>query len=301
MLIKDLLVEAKSELLKFIGDTTAGMALGKIIHTHARVNSDQTPTPVKASSTIKFLQGPKWYQQMFKNNRVYILQGSSGWAAIYRRKDIGYVTRAQVELAISNDQGTRVDSDIINTVKKNGEGSLTGMLEKEIGTVQKSFWIDNHPYSRMSSDNLKISKRTDQSPYTATPGVTRKFRPLANIENPLYERIKILIPSMVTDLKRQIRKEVRQGGLEPKVELREIFDALDYFAEDKSYLSFDIVKQLGGHSIYGLWEITAKNAMKKFKLDQYSKNLTVQQVSQVFNLAKSKFIDNIIKGLFVKP
>jgi hypothetical protein len=297
MKIFEVLTENKSEFLKFIGDTNAGMALGKIIHNHARVNSDQTPTPVKVSSTMKFLEGPKWYAQMFAKGRIYILQGEKGWAALYRRKDLLIDSRAQVELAVSTDSGTRVDSDIINTVSKEGPGSLPAMLTNEIGVIQKTYWIENSYYSRASSDDLKRQQRTSQSPYHR-PNVTREFKPLSNTDKPLFERVKILIPSMVIDLKRQIRKSARQG-LEPKVDLIVISDALDSFAEDRFYGSTAIWDALG--SFNEVWGRAMNSAVRKFKISQYSSDLTVQQVMQVFNYAKSKFIDTVIKKLFVKP
>lgn len=299
MKIFEVLTENKSEFLKFIGDTNAGMALGKLIHSNARVNSDQMPTPVKVSSTIKFLQGPKWYQQMFKNNRVYILQGSSGWAAIYRPKDMGYVTRAQVELAISNDQGTRIDSDIINTVNQAGEGSLTGMLEKEIGTIQKSFWIGNHPYSRMSSDELKRLQRTSQSRYNR-PNITNTFNPPIGYNNIASERVKSLVPTMVIDIKRELRQAVRRGQLEPlpDISMEDLFDSLDEFAEDKVSYIGRINKALGGLSLLSVWVDSVERALKKLKLHTYSKNLNPRDVVEVFKNAKARFRKEVIKSFF---
>lgn len=304
MQIIELLTEAKSELLKFIGDTDAGMALGKIIHNHARVNSNQTPTPVKTSSTIKFLKGPKWHQQMFAKSRIYILQGSDGWAALYRLKDQGYVTRAQVELAVSNDRGTRIDSDIINTVANAGEGSLPDLLEKEIGTIQKSYWIENFYTSRYSSDQLKVSKRTDQSPHTLTPRVTRPFKPLIGSSQFIKERVKILIPSMVVEIKREIRKSVRQGSLEPieNLDIIELFDALDALAEDRAFWIKSTKNRFpGGASIYHLWVEIIDKVLKKKKISTYSKENPVQEVAEVFKLARDKFRKELIKMFFTKP
>ena len=304
MKITEVLVEHKSEFLKFIGDTNAGMALGKTIHSNARVTSDQTPTPVRVSSTMKFLEGPKWYAQMFAKSRIYILQGSSGWAAIYRRKDLPIDSRAQVELAISPEGGTvKTDPDIINKVRAKGEGSLPEMITSEIGNIQKTYWIENNPTSRFKADELKRNQRTTQSIWNR-PNVKTSYQLPKGSNAMINERIKILLPNMVLEIKRELRQAVRRGELEPieNLDMSELFDSLDALAEDKVSWIMSVKNRFpGGASVYHLWSDAISKALKKKKIPPYSTRNPVQEVAEVFKLAKDKFRKELVKLLFTKP
>lgn len=302
MLIKDLLIEAKSQLIDLVGDDPTGLALARRLHREAIVLYSSHAQSREVDKTLKYLsQLMSWPGQLEIGERFYVFKGSDGWAAAYVPRSEANNKHPTISIMVATEQGITVTPDALSTNAAFKRLPLT--LKKAIGSIVEIYTVNSGNSADLAW--IRRTRRSAQNP-SERKGVTPSYRQPLGQETGLLDRSTKLIPKIGLEIKKYLRTAVRQEKLFliPNVRFGEISDMLDEFIslhDDQT----DVLTRHSYTNIVGWWsQFLVEVAREKYgytlDAEDPGNNLTAAQIVEVAKEARERLLSMIIKRFFRK-
>lgn len=304
MLIRDVLLEAKSQLMMIAGKDPLGQALASRLHREAIIlDGTQVWSAPDGIKALKKLQGlKKWPFKRILINQSFLFRGELGWAAVYVPRTDKDKDFPDVDLLVSTEQGVDVKSNAVYHDKD--VKALPSTLLGLIGNIEQVYIIANANQTDLAA--MRLKRRTSQDRNSPRPGVRPTNPQLNNQSTDLFSRSASLMPAAGVEIKRYLRAAVRQGRLfvRPGIDFDAVTDMIDDFI-NHNYNSRDLLSTVSYTDITGWWSKFLKDVAREkydYKLgaEEPGNNLTATQVVDVVKGAKELLLAELLKRFFRK-